>query len=490
MSGEVNGRRFVAVNNRVLHSDRWRTFHDFLGDFIKTTLGPEWGNLELKKPDDQMHPVLIWYRKFCLVQQAAGHAWNGSVYSADMTGAIRMYLGLAYDLYLTEHNAELPELLLRRLRNGDRGNFEGALYEAFVVGLFARAGFTIEFEDEQSGLTSHCEFTATHRETGRKFSVEAKMISSISQLAGASMRPATVREKLTQALRKDADHERIVFIELNRVFGVNGAGEPDWLPHIEAELAELEQNLVIKGVPAPPAYLFVTNRGSMNHLDDLAHPDAALVWGFKIPDYPPGRNATRLLDAVEGRRRHIEPHLLFKAIGAHADIPSTFDDTTPEEAFAATPHTKLYIGGKYPVEVGEGRTELGVLTSAIVAEDWKEIVASLSMPDGHSVIVKIPISDEELVSYRRSPETYFGEYQYVGRGIKTPLEAFDFMFESYGRSSRANILEFLKDDPDYTNLGKMSREDLVDLYCERMAMNLLASGKRPQSPQQPSAGET
>ncbi len=55
------------------------------------------------------------------------------------------FLGLAYDLYLCAHNEEIPSELMRRLK--DPSQFEGALYEAFVISIFARAGFQIEFED-------------------------------------------------------------------------------------------------------------------------------------------------------------------------------------------------------------------------------------------------------------------------------------------------------------------------------------------------------
>ena len=53
ISADFNGRRLVAVNNRLLHSKRWLTFHDFLCDYIKTAIGPEWGNAEIAKPLEQ-----------------------------------------------------------------------------------------------------------------------------------------------------------------------------------------------------------------------------------------------------------------------------------------------------------------------------------------------------------------------------------------------------------------------------------------------------
>ncbi len=59
ISAEAFGRRFVAVKNRLLHSQKWRTFHDFLGDYIKMAIGPDWGNAELAKPLEQRHPTIV-----------------------------------------------------------------------------------------------------------------------------------------------------------------------------------------------------------------------------------------------------------------------------------------------------------------------------------------------------------------------------------------------------------------------------------------------
>src|SRR5260370_10479891 len=60
ISTEFEGQRLVAVKNRLLHSKHWLTFHDFLFDYIRTALGPSWGNEELKKPPNARHPILKW----------------------------------------------------------------------------------------------------------------------------------------------------------------------------------------------------------------------------------------------------------------------------------------------------------------------------------------------------------------------------------------------------------------------------------------------
>jgi hypothetical protein len=45
ISFESNGYRLVAVGNEIRWSNRWRTFHDFLTDYIKYLLTPEWGTV-------------------------------------------------------------------------------------------------------------------------------------------------------------------------------------------------------------------------------------------------------------------------------------------------------------------------------------------------------------------------------------------------------------------------------------------------------------
>jgi hypothetical protein len=81
-----------------LYSNTWKTFTDFLGDYIKMTLGGDWGNSELKKPFEERHPVLQWYHHICVLQRESTEK-VGEIYSAPVTGAVSAYYGLAYYLY-------------------------------------------------------------------------------------------------------------------------------------------------------------------------------------------------------------------------------------------------------------------------------------------------------------------------------------------------------------------------------------------------------
>ena len=435
ISFESHGFRLVTIGNEVRWSKGWRTFHNFLLDYIKAALTPEWGTAELAKPEGEQHPLMTWIRRVGAFLQAPAKTRQGDINTAQMTGVVRAYLGLAYDLYLSAHNAELPELLMKRLRKD--GTFEGALYEAFVIGCFAKAGFEIEFEDEGDSTVSHCEFTATHKTSGRKFSVEAKAVTSASRRAGAGQ-PPRIRGKLYDALRKKAEHDRIIFIELNRTQTLSATGEPDWAAPIDAELAAAERELTIASNPAPPAYVLITNRAFMQALDETECGETTIAHGFKIDDFPPGRGARSLLAAVEARDRHIELYWLLKAMRAHAQIPSTFDDRTPEEAFSPERIAPLRIGETYLVPDCDGHEVPGVLEDAVVLENERAAYGSYRLGDDQRVLCSTPLTESEMVRYRQSPQTFFGIVKDQSRRIDDPLDAYDFFYETYFQTPKAN----------------------------------------------------
>jgi hypothetical protein len=65
--------KFVAVGSQVHYSKKWKTFPDFLIDYMGAVLGDDWGNAELKKPFAERHQIVKWYhemRRHQLEQQA------------------------------------------------------------------------------------------------------------------------------------------------------------------------------------------------------------------------------------------------------------------------------------------------------------------------------------------------------------------------------------------------------------------------------------
>jgi hypothetical protein len=171
ISAKVAGHQVVAVGKKVFWSKTWKTVPDFLSDYIKTILGSQWGNDEIKKPLATRHPIMQWYDAYCRYQ--AKEIKNpGEVTNSEVTGVVSCYLGLAYSLYLIAHNVELQARLMRRLL--DPTQFQGAYYELIVANTLIRAGFTLALEDETDGASKHCEFAAISKTTGKRYWVESE----------------------------------------------------------------------------------------------------------------------------------------------------------------------------------------------------------------------------------------------------------------------------------------------------------------------------
>lgn len=456
ISAEMGEHRFVAVGNRVQYSKGWKTFHDFLGDYIKNALGPEWGTAELQKPLAERHPILVWYHHVCELQRE--HIKTpGQVHLMPKTGAAGAYLHLAYDLYALDHNAELQKKLIGRLR--DKDNFEGARYEVYVAATLIRAGFDVAFENEDDRASSHCEFVATHQRTGKSFSVEAK------HRAGNKFR---LGRQLNRALRKDANYPRVVFIDINIPDVTKTNASPDRLQAALRDLRSFEGKQ-LNGKPLPDAYIFVTNTPWHHHLRDTNIRCEVLIEGFQIADFKGDVPAPSLRAAINAREKHIEMHDLIRSIQDHSEVPVTFDGDIPELAYGESP-PRLIIGQKYLIADETGIERPGLLTSATVAENERKIYGALSFDDGMSSIYTWPMSENELEAWRRHPDTFFGQVEYRKTGIKTPMELYDFHMSSYSKTPRVRLLELLAGAPDIEALRKLDQPALASIFSERSTL--------------------
>jgi len=482
ISVEHQGYRLVAVGSELHWNKNWRTFHDFLFAYIRRVFTPEWGNAELKKDFAERHPLLQWYQKLCEFQKLHTVQRNG-IHTGDMTGSIKLYLELAYDLYLCAHNAKLVPLLVKRLKNPK--TFEGALYETFVLGSFVRAGFEIEMEDEDDSTTAHCEFVATHRETGRKFAVEAKAVASESKRAGSMPEPPRIREKLYKALTKDLPHDRIICVELNRAQTFSTENVPDWVPLVDAEVIDAEKTLTISGSPAPPAYVLVTNRTHLHNLDAPAELEIMFACGFKIDDFAP-RTPLPLMTLVQARERHIELHWLMRAIENHAQIPSTFDNKTPEEAFHAADLTdRLQIGETHPFRDSSGNIVAGVVVDAIVVTGQRRAIYAFNLVNGTSVTVQQELTEADIAAYMASPDTFFGVIKPVRKPFKRALDAFDFAHDSCKNMPRERLLQLMSAWPNPVERENLTQEQLARLYSVALAESFPTQMRKSAVPATP-----
>lgn len=460
ISLESDGFRLVAVKNRLLQSKGWKTFHDFLGEYIKKAIGHEWGNTEIAKPFGQRHPILVWYQKVC-EHQRTFITEPGKVASGSMTGAIAAYMHLSYDLYTLDHNAELQEKLLARLRNYDK--FTGARYEIHVAALFVRAGFDIEFEDETDGSTTHCEFTATYKRTGKRFSVEAK------RREGSRPR---IGHLFNDALSKNANYERIVFIDINMRDDATGNQPPTYLEKALRRLRFFEGQS-LNGQLRPPAYVFVTNSPWSLYLDAPAPRCAALAEGFQIPNFKGGVYAPSLRHAIDAREAHIEMHELIRSIQDHSNIPSTFDGEIPEYAFG-TEKQRIVIGQRYMVSDADGVERPAEVTTATVAEAERVAYCGVTFEDGRAAICTMPLTDEDLAAWRRHPDTFFGILGQRHTRVDSPLDMYDFFHASFKQCSKEKLLEAMAGAHDFEQLAKLDQSQLASIHAERMTNAALA----------------
>ncbi len=221
ISLDFHGYKMVISGSRINYSPKWRFFSDFLLDYVPSIFGKEWGETELSKPVEERHQIVQWRIKaleFMRENQKKGPNESG-FYEAIPNGYLSAYLAFAYDLYVIHDNGRLDDELLRRLKLIDQ--FQGARHELFAEATCLRAGFAIEHEDETDRTTRHAEFTATHKETGQKVSVEAKS----KHRSGVLGRPGNPEPEdevslrfgslLNDAIKKNPPYPLVIFLDTN-----------------------------------------------------------------------------------------------------------------------------------------------------------------------------------------------------------------------------------------------------------------------------------
>lgn len=469
-------RQIVAVGNKVYFSDKWKTFPDFLAEYMKQKLGSDWGNAEIAKPLAERHPLMQWYDVYCKYQQATIET-PGEVSHADVTGIVACYLGLAYSLYLLDHNVEIQERLLGRLK--DPANFQGAFYELFVANVLIRAGFQLTLEDEGDGTSKHCEFAAVSRETGKKYWVEAKM-GSIAGILGKTQRDGGSGRRtlgrmiphLNNAIAKPAADDRLIFIDLNVEPTFDRDNKPTWGDAAVKRIERYEANELPAGASA---YLFVTNIGFHRNLDSAPVP-AMLPFGLGIPDFNrPGY--MRLSEIYRQKRKHIDAHHIGESFLNYTKFPTTFDGTLPSEAFGAA-SSRVKIGESYLFQNVGGVDMVGTVTYATVHESEKKAAIAVAFTDGTSRILMQPMTDAEFGDYKAHPDAYFGKILAVSKKAENQYELFEFFMEANKGLSRATLLQRLGRPADFDPHGEVSDADLLAEYCEALVAAVPGPAKK------------
>jgi hypothetical protein len=460
LSAIVNNQRVVVVNKRLLSSNNWQTFQDFLHDYPRIALGDGWFLDEARKAPGEGHLIATWFVRASELA-AASRAKGEPTTGVPATGALCAYLRFAYDLYALHHSVAVEQLLLDRIKSPR--SFPGALYEVRVAAALLRAGFTLELEDESDRRSTHVEFVATHTLTSAKYSVEAK------RREGMKLK---LNKLLHGALIKRADHPRLVFIDTN-----DGRLEMHKFEQLPLPLAEARQQLKLYSMDPisrglPPAYVVATWAPEEHHLESSGVPFGAMLLGFGIDDLAPGYRT--LLEQVQIRRRHGPVFELLHSIESHRAIPATFDGEASAFARGAPPD-RLKVGETYEVADADGSAITGILESGVVMTREKIAWCTFRISDGRRVHSTVPLTDIELQAYQEHPATFFGTVdRNAGRKqMKTPMDAFEFLWESYEGTKKELLIEWMKSAPDVEWLASLSQEEVATHYCVRMAQNMI-----------------
>jgi hypothetical protein len=147
--------------------------------------------------------------------------------------------------------------------------------------LFLKVGFNVLFREFGCGIdkTFGNEFQLLYQ---TPLDVEAKskkrsgILGHMGDQLDIDKTKVRVGELLTDTLKKDATHQRIVFIDINMP-PPEDPNRHNWLKHIQRSLCQLE-NKEINGKPLPLAYLFFTNHPFHYHGEEeiVMHQDFKL----------------------------------------------------------------------------------------------------------------------------------------------------------------------------------------------------------------------
>jgi hypothetical protein len=474
---DFKGKKIVAINNRVLAGD-WKTFHDFLLDFFRVTIKQSWGERVFSLEPKDTHPIILFYKKLTKKlnkrQKSSIKSFKDStqIHSEDSNGEIQCFLNFAYSLYEISHNNELSKKFLKRLKNHDQ--FWGAYYEAYVACILLRAGFSIEFEDESDSSSTHGELIAIDPATGVKYWVEAKFKIS-KELQGKSGDDRgnfkQAKTKIYKALRKDTSLDRIIFIELCTPNLPSINGNPWWYSELESTMREFELEDV-DWKPAPEAFFVFTSQDLFCNLSSSKFNTFIYVDGFKKSDYGHKAQFKNIDEALHARKKY---NYMDRIIDTFRDfqIPATFDGEIPEFAFNSSLNkNRLLIGKEFLIPGNNGKEIVGVLKQAMVLPGNTNSCTCMFDTEEGSSIVKIPLSDEEIRAYKSYPDTFFGKYEKADKTANSPLEFYDFIYNSYKDTPKETLLELMHGSNEPT-LKDKSQKELAELYAKGITSSSL-----------------
>lgn len=396
-----------------------------------------------------------------------------------ITGVVASYMGVAYGLYLLQHNAELQNRLIARLR--DPGNFQGAYYELIIASILLRAGFKLVLEDETDGARKHCEFAAISPHTGKRYWVEAKMRGVAGRLGrtafdgGSEANPeGRIIRHLSGAFAKPADSDRMIFLDVNADPELQD-GAVAWVDPAMGKIRQFERQLL---KAQDSAYVFVTNFGFHRQLLKPAHlAVAVLAYGLGIEDFAK-EGEFRLRELYRRKKKHADAYRVIAGAQSYADFPVSFDGSLPSDA-AGQSKARLLVGESYLFTDKEEDDHgiFGTIESVAVNETSKSAMVAINSPEQGRVLLKASLSDREIADYQRHRAEYFGDLSTVHQDSGDDVELMEWLVEGTRGATRENLLKWmnvLAGDP----ANEIGDEELLETYAENIAMEIISERKK------------
>ena len=283
-----------------------------------------------------------------------------------------------------------------------------------------------------------------------------------------------VAAHLREALRKPANAERLIFIDVNAQApshdDVANQRVPSWLNATIRQLEAKERQLK----EAEQAYVFITNFPFHRHLDLEQPPKTALAYGLGIPDFSkPG--VCSLSQMWKDKQKHIDGHDIMLSLKKYPHIPSTFGGELPLDPEDS--QRRILIGERYFFEdVGEEGV-VAEVTSATVSEAEKKMFIVISAVNGESHIIAREMSDSELEVYRTHRDGFFGIVQPAGKTAKEPFELFEWFMDCYKDTPRKKLLELCAGRPDLRQLECLDDTGIRLALCEAWTASAVQSSR-------------
>jgi hypothetical protein len=239
------------------------TFHEFIINVLKWTVGQGWYAEQVKLASEDRHVIVKWCYAFGKLTQTLipPDALPGQVHFAPLTGEVKELLVLADDLYRLQLVRKLPRKVVQRLKSYEA--FQGARYEVAIAATFIRCDFDIEWIDEKA--KKHCEFNATHKATGETIAVETKsrhrpgMLNREGDPPSSERLSADVQSLFNQAVEQAPNNRPFaIFIDVNLPHEPEkGWTQKKWVADIEQLLKQYPQ--ATPENPSPYTFLVFTN---------------------------------------------------------------------------------------------------------------------------------------------------------------------------------------------------------------------------------------